>query len=360
MSILSRYVLKKFIRPFVASFLALCLLIFVSQIFDRLDRFLADGVSLTHVLGFLITSMPFQALQILPVASLLGTLFVVGNLVRSREYVAGLAGGLAPETFLKGLLAAGLFISLAALVANETFIPKATSYARGVFREKIRRLGSLAPTTFNNLIVSGAEGRLWAISTLDTEARTMGRVWVDTYRDGQVAFQIDASSAQWTGDAWAFYNGVTRTFSNETMEITAIEPFDKKIVVAVEKPRDFMIQEPQPEEMTYKQLKRHLRQLDALGVPSRPLEVELMMKLAFPFTCLVVIFLGVPLSLQGKGSAAMGIAAGGLVTLIYLGFMQFGKAMAQRLVEPWLGAWLGNIVFVAVGFYLWWRMRKTA
>jgi len=360
MSILSRYVLKQFIKPFVASFLALCLIIFVSQIFDRLDRFLADGVSLMHVLGFLITSMPFQALQILPVASLLGTLFVVGNLVRSREYVAGLAGGLAPEKFLKGLLVAGLFISLAALVANETFIPPATSYARSIFRDKIRRLGSIAPTTFYDLTVAGSDGRLWAITSMNTDTGMLGRVWVDTYSNGRMTFQIDATSAQWTANGWIFHEGVVRTFTDNSLEIAHIESFEHKPFSFSEKPSDFVIQEPQPEEMTYKQLKRHLRHLDALGVPSRPLEVELMMKLAFPFTCLVVIFLGVPLSLQGKGNAALGIAAGGLITLVYLGFTQFGKAMAQRLVEPWFGAWLGNIVFVIIGIFLWWRMRKTA
>ncbi len=360
MSILSRYVLKQFVKPFLASFLALCLIIFVSQIFDRLDRFLADGVSLMQVLGFLITSMPFQALQILPVASLLGTLFVVGNLVRSREYVAGLAGGLAPEKFLKGLLLAGFMISLGALVANETFIPPATSYARGIFRDKIRRLGSIAQTTFNDLTVAGSDGRLWAITSMNTETSVLGRVWVDTYSNGRMEFQIDATSAQWTANGWIFYDGVIRTFTDNSLEISHIESFKQKPLSLSEKPSDFVVQEPQPEEMTYKQLKRHLRHLDALGVPSRPLEVELMMKLAFPFTCFVVVFLGVPLSLQGKGNAALGIAAGGLITLVYLGFTQFGKAMAQRLVEPWLGAWLGNIVFFAVGLFLWWRMRKTA
>src|SRR5262249_23600753 len=100
MKILNRYILSKFLKPFIASFAALCLLIFVSQLFDRLDRFLADGVSIRYVIGFLVTSIPYQALQVLPVACLLATLFVVGNLSRTREYIAGLAGGLAPEKFL--------------------------------------------------------------------------------------------------------------------------------------------------------------------------------------------------------------------------------------------------------------------
>jgi lipopolysaccharide export LptBFGC system permease protein LptF len=56
----------------------------------------------------------------------------------------------------------------------------------------------------------------------------------------------------------------------------------------------------------------------------------------------------------------MGIAAAGILTLFYLGFMQFGKAMAQRLIPPWAGAWLGNVVFIAIGTILWIRMRRSA
>ena len=107
MSILNRYILGKFIKPFLASLASLCILLFVSQLFDRLDRFLQEGVSIRHVLGFLVTSLPIQALQVLPVACLLATLFVVGTLSRTREYVAGLAGGLAPEKLIGGLFWAG-------------------------------------------------------------------------------------------------------------------------------------------------------------------------------------------------------------------------------------------------------------
>ncbi len=360
MSILNRYILKQFIRPFLASFAALCCLIFVSQIFDRLDRFLADGVSFGHVVGFLLTSMPFQALQILPVACLLGTLFVVGNMARSREYIAGLAGGLPPEKFLAGLFWAGFGISCLALIANETFIPPTTNYARTVFREKIRRLGGWTPSTINNLVVAGADGRLWTAQTMEESSGNMSRVIIDQFSDGTLASQINASSAQWTANGWLFTNGIQRDYTANAAVIENNLPFKELVMPFSERPSDFAIQEPQPEEMTYRKLKKHIRRMEMLGVPARPMEVELMMKLAFPFACFVVTFLGVPLALYGKGSRGMGIAAGGILTLLYLGFMQFGKALAQRLVDPWVGAWLGNAVFLLIGLWLWRRMRRAA
>jgi lipopolysaccharide export system permease protein len=360
MSILNRYILRKFVRPFLASFAALCILLFVSQLFDRLDRFLADGVQFSQVLGFLITSLPFQALQVLPVACLLATLFVVGNLARTREYIAGLAGGLAPEKFLTGLFLAGFLISVSALVANETVIPPVTHYSRTVFRENIRRLGEWREAVFNDLFVAGADGRIWACKVFSSATGQMQRVIVDTYDGARMAEQIDAMDGTWTPDGWVFHNGVRRQFSPDGISITSAQPFQEFKSGYREKPADLAINEPQPEEMTFSALKRHIRRLDSLGVPVRALEVELMMKLAFPFSCFVVTFLGVPLALRGKGSAAIGITAGAALTLTYLGFMQFGKALAQRALPPWAGAWLGNLVFLTVGWVLWMRMRRSA
>jgi lipopolysaccharide export system permease protein len=360
MSILNKYILKKFVKPFAASFAALCILLFVSQLFDRLDRFLAEGVEFTQVLGFLVTSLPFQALQVLPVACLLGTLFVVGNLARTREYIAGLAGGLGPEKFLTGLFLAGFGISVVALVANETVIPPATHYSRSVFRENIRRLGEWREAVFTDLFVAGSDGRIWAAKFFSASQGKMDRVIVDTYDGTRMSEQIDALEAVWTPEGWTFRNGVKRAFTPDGVSIADVKPFDELKTVFQERPADLAINEPQPEEMTFSALKRHIRRLDSLGIPIRSLQVELMMKLAFPFSCFVVTFLGVPLALRGKGSAAIGIAAGAALTLIYLGFMQFGKALAQRTLPPWAGAWLGNVVFLTVGAFLWARMRRTA
>jgi lipopolysaccharide export system permease protein len=359
-SILNRYILKKFVKPFVASFLALCILLFVSQLFDRLDRFLAEGVNIGHVLGFLITSLPFQALQVLPVACLLATLFVVGNLARTREYIAGLAGGLPPEKFLTGLFLAGFGISVVALVANETVIPPATHHSRQVFRENIRRLGEWREAVFTDLFVAGSEGRIWAAKFFSASQGRMERVIVDTYDGARMSEQVDALEGIWTPEGWTFRNGVRRTFTADGLAIAGVTPFEEMKTSYQERPADLAINEPQPEEMTFSALKRHIRRLRSLGIPVRALEVELMMKLAFPFSCFVVTFLGVPLALRGKGSAAIGIAAGAALTLIYLGFMQFGKALAQRALPPWAGAWLGNFIFLSVGWVLWARMRRTA
>jgi lipopolysaccharide export system permease protein len=318
-------------------------------------------VKLSQVIGFLLTSMPYQALNILPVACLLGTLFVIGTLVRTREYIAGLAGGVAPERFLGGILLAGFLISVTALIANETVIPPTTRHARTVYREKIRRLGDLQQHVYTDLSVAGAQGRMWNMKQFKDNTGEIDRVIVDTLSGAHLGMQIDALRAIHTPpESWTFYDGVVRTYKSNGVDIGTTEPFKERIFSFEEQPTDFITQEPEPEEMNYKNLSAHIERLASLGVPTRHLRVELMMKLAFPFSCFIVTCLGIPLGMSGRGNRAMGVAVAGVLTLFYLGFMQLGKALAQHLLPPWMGAWFGNVVFLTVAAYLWRRLRRTA
>jgi len=360
MTILTRYILRKFIGPFLSIFGLLIIIIFVSQVIERLDRFLADGVNLSDVLGYLITSMPFQALQILPIATFMATLYVVGNLARTKEYIAGLAGGVAPEKFLGGLFGAGLLISALAFIANETVVPIATRYSRAVYRQDIRRLGEWNQTLFTNIFVAGAEGRIWSAKIFNKSTGIMERVIIDTYSAGRVGAQIDATKAKWQQEGWLFQDGVVREFGADGISIAKMENFEKLFMPFQEHPSDLVTQEPQPEQMNFKTLKRHIKRLSALGVPIRNLKVELMMKLSFPFSCFVVTLLGIPLAMRGKGNWGWGIATALMMTLFYMVFMQFGKALAQRMIPPFIGAWLANVVFLLIGGLLWKKMRRTA
>jgi lipopolysaccharide export system permease protein len=304
--------------------------------------------------------MPLQIMQVLPVACLLGTLFVIGQLSRSREYIAGLAGGIPPEKFLMGLFISGLSISFVALLLNETLVPYSTHYARTVFREKIKKLGEWRPRTVNDFFVAGAEGRLWSIKTFDEGTGQADRVVIDTYNNGVLGQQIDSMKATWTNEGWVFSNGSIRNFGSNGTSVTESKYFDQTTFNFPEKPKDFLILEPEPEEMNFKTLQRYINRLSSLGIGVRELEVDLMMKLSFPFSCFIVTLLGVPLALHVRESKAFGVAAAGVLTLLYIGTIQFGKALAQSYIPPLLGAWLGNIIFIVIGTYLWVRLRRTA
>ena len=80
---------------------------------------------------------------------------------------------------------------------------------------------------------------------------------------------------------------------------------------------------------------------------------------AFPLTCLLVVWLGIPLGLQIRRSGALKSVGVALVLVIAF---HFGSNLVLALgsgghIPAVLAAWSGNLVFAIVGAGLFWRAR---
>jgi lipopolysaccharide export LptBFGC system permease protein LptF len=55
----------------------------------------------------------------------------------------------------------------------------------------------------------------------------------------------------------------------------------------------------------------------------------------------------------------LGMGIGLLISFIYFALQQFGKvAGLNGDLSPQLAAWIGNVAFIIVGIFLYWRVRK--
>ena len=189
----------------------------------------------------------------------------------------------------------------------------------------------------------------------------MEDVVLDRTSNGRPHSQIQAPVAEWRGDRWAFLDGVERIYDATGLVLVKQRPFKVMEVKTAETPADLAPPEDDTDSMSYISLKRRIQGLKALGIPTRRLEVELHLKLALPWANLIVLLLGIPFAFQKTGGKvkAVGFALG--VAFLYFGLMQVGRAVGQKLwCPPWLGAWMTNIFFLAVGGTMFLRMRKLS
>jgi lipopolysaccharide export system permease protein len=80
---------------------------------------------------------------------------------------------------------------------------------------------------------------------------------------------------------------------------------------------------------------------------------------AMPLTCLIVVWLGVPLGMQVSRRGPMmgiGLALGLVIAFFILSRLTAPIGTAGR-IEPWVAAWIPNILFGAVGVGLFFRAR---
>ncbi len=368
MTKISKYVLKEFLAPLVFSFSALAVLMLVSELMERLDKFIAAKAGFGVVLQYLLSTLPVRAIEILPVAALLAALFSLGNLSRRQEITAAMSGGITPWTMVKPILFCGLVLSLFSWILSEGVVPWASQKAENLWNIQIRRLTSPRQTKFNNLAVAGEKNTFYSIGMLDTDEQLMENIVIDKMDANGLMYQIQAKSAKWENSILVFRNGIERFYKNNGLTIASQKAFTKREGPLNDfrgencvQPEDLVPREPDAECMNYKNYNRHLRRLRTLGISTRKQEVELHLKLAFPFTSFIVLLLGIPFAFQKTGGKvkAIGFALG--TAFFYFGLMQIGRALGQK---PWcppiLGAWFSNLVFICIGTVLFYRMTKKS
>ena len=103
--------------------------------------------------------------------------------------------------------------------------------------------------------------------------------------------------------------------------------------------------------------KGDLRYINILAASSpasvRRLAVDLNYKLAFPFTAMVTVMVGIPFSIAtGRVNALLGMARGISIAMLYLPVMAVCLALGKSgVLPPVLSVWLGSILFAGLGAY---------
>ncbi len=96
------------------------------------------------------------------------------------------------------------------------------------------------------------------------------------------------------------------------------------------------------------------------GADAQRFLIELHTRFAYPTACLVLMLVGVPLGLVSRrGGKSSGIVFTILLVLLYYILSYTGIALSkQNKLPPFLGVWLANILFAAVGIFLLWQMAS--
>ena len=126
-----------------------------------------------------------------------------------------------------------------------------------------------------------------------------------------------------------------------------------------ETPADLLAEPKAPEEMRYAELGRYIDALARSGTDHKKLRVKQALKIAVPFTCIVIAFFGAPLAISTpRQGGAVGIAISLGCTVVFLIAVQLSQAVgAGGVIPPVLAAWLPNLLFGTAALVLLKRAR---
>jgi LPS export ABC transporter permease LptG len=249
-----------------------------------------------------------------------------------------------------GALAAGAFL----FVLEQTVLGPANRQAA----ELRHVLDGGTPETFDALHrrwVVGRDGAIYHYASFNPQARHFSGLWVYEFDTNmqRLTRRTFAEQAIYSGDQWNLQRGWTREFGNREDGQTEFLPFASSRR-ALEPPVHFSTEPPDPEFMSFTQLRAYTKQLAESGFDVVTQQVALQRKMSFPFVTIVMTLIAVPFAVTiGRGGAMAGIGVGIALALVYWTTIQLFAAMgAGGLLSPVLAAWAPILLFGAAAAYL--------
>lgn len=349
MRVLDRYLVRALLLRIAAASGAFLTVSVVVDMFERLDTFIDHDVAWITVAHYYVATLPYLFVLTLPIACLIAALFALGGMARRNELIAMTATGISLYRILIPVWIAGGLLSAAGLGFTVKLVPWGNHVSSGIYDHEIKGRPQISGSIRRDLNYLGAGGRFFLIRRFDGDAGRMEDVVVQQFAEGTLVRRIDAKTAEWNGSHWVFHDGFIRRFENGGVQA---EPFERRVFDEIEeKPEDFLRLVKEPDEMSLRELRAHVRRTEASGGDATKLKVDEQMRYSFPFASLIVMLLSAPLmGAIRRGGQALGFGLALLVSFTYYVLLEVGKTFGYNgTFPPALAAWLPNLVFTGIG-----------
>jgi LPS export ABC transporter permease LptG/LPS export ABC transporter permease LptF len=349
-SILDRYVTRIYLRILGLSVAGMALLFYVSA-FVELSEKVFQGNGTWAMLGaFLWYSTPHYLYFVIPLSVLLATLVTVAVLTKNSEIVVIRACGVSLYRTALPMVVAAITAGAGLFGLDQTVLGPANRKAEaldGAMRGSA--LGRL-----NRQWVAGRDGTIYQFAYFDPDRERF--VDLRTYEldddRGLTRRTYAEQAAHLDADRWRVERGWTRTFT-ATGDPGEFQPFAAAERV-LERPELFSTEPPDPDFMSFTQLRAFTERLAESGFDVVSQRVALWRKVSFPFVTLVMTLIAVPFAVTiGRGGALAGIGIGIAIALGYWGTILVFSAMgAAGVLSPPLAAWAPHVLFGTAALYL--------
>jgi lipopolysaccharide export system permease protein len=326
--ILDKYALREFTRTTVIALFAFITIFITLDVVEYVDDFIDNEVAVPTIIKYYAFQIPHIFVLSFPVAILISALLTVGQMARHNELTAVKASGIRLGRMVRPLLLAGVVASLISLGVGEILMPRTDTEVRRIKTSDIKKSsGGEQPRIQRNVSYRGKNGLFYFTPEYDTRRKVMKDVVVEKW-DENLIFRVNAAKAAWRDSAWVFSDAWIRWFS-ENGEVVNEEFVDEGEFGDIRDfPHEIAREQKDPEEMSYWELETLIDRIEQSGGDATRYRVGLNMKLAFPFTNVIVILLGAPLSARlRKGGMAVGVGLGLGICFIYYGFIRVGQAL---------------------------------
>jgi len=363
MTILDRYVLKKFLVPFLYCIFGFIAIWLVFDLSDNGPDFIEGHASFKFILEFYLAQLPAIVVISLPIGMLLALLYSLTQMSRANEIISMLGAGRSVVRVLTPLLVVGLVLVGVMTFFNYAGAPHAEKTKKAMLKE-INSGRKRETTIAGHMFRNREDLRTWYMRKLHPESQAIDDVQIiQQDKEGNVLRQWYARDATYDVARKTWVLEVAKVIDmNLAGDIIKTEtPHELRISTWSETPWRIASSTMNSDYLSVPELQDYLKyNFDFPKARLAPFRTQLENRWALPWSAFIVVLLAAPMGIVYSrrgilGGVAMAIA---LFFLLVFGnnlFIALGKG---GRIPAEVAAWGPFGFFFVVGVILLW-MRST-
>jgi LPS export ABC transporter permease LptG len=364
MRLLDRYVLRNFLEPFLICFLGFIGIWLIFDLSDNVTDFVEARVSLKSIAWYYMSQLPYFILLALPVGLLLALLYSLSQMSRRNEIIAMLTAGRSVTRVLLPHIIVGALATAGCLVLNWEWAPHAEAMKKvaldQITKQDKKKKKPEEREIEQHLFRDRQNNRTWYIESFKPKLGILNGVHISQHdQNGAITMKWIADRAVYDAKLmrWSLYKGRSWRFNAEgDAELTDDFPNAVRILNGwSETPWRIASSELDAQSLSVPELQEYLKyNSDFPAAQLAPYRTNLADRLAFPWSCFVVVFIAAPLGIVfSRRGVLAGVASSlfiffSMILVRYL-FLALGKGAR---IDPIVAAWLPNVLFMGIGLLL--------
>lgn len=353
LTILDRYIIKKFIGTFSVALLLIIVIVIIFDISEKIDDFVDNEVSFKEIaLTYYANFIPYFMNMFSAIFVFITVIFFTSKLAANSEIVAMLSGGISFRRLMVPYIISALIIAIFSLCLNNFIIPPANK-TRLEFEAKYIK-GARFSNTKRHIHYQIDMGQFVYVESFSTWNNTCYRFTLESIDKNNISSKITAQTAKWdtTFNGWKLSNYFERRYINGQEVITTGKELDTVINLTVD---DFYRRENTVESLDYYELNELIATQKMRGDTMVKYSlIEKHNRLAMPFSAFILTIIGVSLSSKKRrGGIGLNLGVGIALSFSYILFMRFSQMFViTDTLPPGIAVWLPNILYTIIAGFL--------
>ncbi|MDH6309661.1 lipopolysaccharide export system permease protein [Dysgonomonas sp. PFB1-18] len=356
LSILDRYIIRKFLGTYIFSIILIISISVVFDINEKLDKFLNNNAPLKAIVfDYYMNFIPYYTNLFSALFVFIAVIFFTSKLADNSEIIAMLSNGMSFKRLMKPYMISAGVIAIFSFLLSSFIIPPANK-DRIAFQNKYIKDRSVDYATSVQLQVD--KGVILYLERFDNKTREGYNLTLDKLGEKGLESRLIATRIQYdTANHWVLNNYSIREFQGMKEVITSGSKLDTTINVV---PSDFLVSVNDFEQMTTPALYKYIQRQKERGLASvgdvsiTQFEIEFHKRFSSVFSAFILTLIGAALSARKvKGGMGLNIGIGLGLSVSYIMFQTVSSSFAvSGTMPPMLAVWIPNILFMFIAAYL--------